>query len=48
MSSQVHPVIRSGLLLGIIALLGTALLTGVNALTHERILEQEKRILNGL
>jgi len=43
MSKANHPVIRSGLLLGIIALLGTALLTSVNALTHERILEQEKR-----
>ena len=43
MSSASHPIIRSSLLLGIIALLGTALLTGVNALTHERILEQEKR-----
>ena len=43
MSRQIHPVISSGLLLGIIALLGTALLTGVNALTHERIIEQEKR-----
>jgi electron transport complex protein RnfG len=43
MNSANHPVIRSGLLLGIIALLGTALLASVNALTHERILEQEKR-----
>ena len=43
MSTAWHPVIRSGLLLGIIALLGTALLASVNALTHERILEQEKR-----
>lgn len=43
MSRASHPVIRSGLLLGIIALLGTALLASVNALTHERILEQEKR-----
>lgn len=43
MSGRGHPVIRSGLLLGIIALLGTALLAGVNALTHERIEEQEKR-----
>lgn len=43
MSKASHPVIRSGLLLGIIALLGTALLASVNALTHERILEQEKR-----
>lgn len=33
---------RSGLLLGVIALLGTALLAGVNELTHERIMEQEK------
>jgi len=43
MSKSSHPVVRSGLLLGIIALLGTALLASVNALTHERILEQEKR-----
>lgn len=33
---------RSGLLLGVIALLGTALLAGVNDLTHERIMAQEK------
>lgn len=39
---QANPVIRSGLLLGVIALLGTALLAGVNELTHERIMEQEK------
>lgn len=38
-----NEVIRSSLLLGIIALLGTALLAGVNDLTHERIVEQEKR-----
>ncbi len=38
-----QPVIRSGLLLGLIALLGTGLLSGVDALTHERILQQEKR-----
>lgn len=38
-----RPVIRSGVLLGSIALLGTALLAGVNNLTHERIVEQEKR-----
>ena len=43
MSSRSHPVIRSSFLLGIIALLGTALLAGVNELTHERIVEQEKR-----
>jgi electron transport complex protein RnfG len=41
-ASPSHPVIRNGLLLGIIALLGTALLAGVNDLTHERIVEQEK------
>ena len=35
--------IRSSFLLGIIALLGTALLAGVNEFTHERIVEQEKR-----
>jgi len=43
MSGNSHPVIRSSMLLGIIALLGTALLTGVNELTYERIIEQEKR-----
>jgi electron transport complex protein RnfG len=43
MSVRGQSVMRSGLLLGLIALLGTALLTGVNALTHERIAEQEKR-----
>ncbi len=43
MSAASHPVMRSSLLLGFIALLGTALLAGVNDLTHERIVEQEKR-----
>ena len=43
MSVVKHPVIRSSVLLGIIALLGTALLAGVNELTYERIIEQEKR-----
>lgn len=43
MIQNTHPVVRSGLLLGIIALLGTALLAGVNNLTYERIIEQEKR-----
>lgn len=37
-----NSVIRSGVLLGLIAVLGTVLLAGVNALTHERIAEQEK------
>jgi len=49
MNSQAHPVLRSGVLLGLIALLGTTLLTGVNALTHERIIRQEQlRILQQL
>jgi electron transport complex protein RnfG len=43
MSKALPPAIRSGFLLGTIALLGTALLASVNDLTHERILEQEKR-----
>jgi electron transport complex protein RnfG len=43
MSSTSHPIIRSSVLLGIIALLGTAMLAGVNELTYERIIEQEKR-----
>ena len=42
MSQSTHPVMRSGVLLGLIALIGTALLTGVNALTHERIKQQER------
>ena len=42
MSGGPHPVIRSGMLLGLVALIGTGLLAGVNELTHERILEQEK------
>lgn len=43
MSGKAHPVMRSGFLLGLIALIGTSLLAGVNEMTHERILEQEKR-----
>jgi len=49
MSRGLHPVFRSSLLLGSIALMGTALLAGVNELTHERIIEQEKlRVLQQL
>jgi len=49
MSTASHPVIRSSVLLGLIALLGTALLAGVNELTYERIIEQEKlRVLQQL
>ena len=49
MNSTTHPVLRSGLLLGLIALLGTALLAGVNELTHDRIAEQERlRVLQQL
>lgn len=49
MSSGIHPIIRSSLLLGAIALMGTALLAGVNDLTYERIIEQEKlRVLRQL
>jgi len=49
MSNGPHPVIRSGLLLGLIALLGTGLLAGVNELTHERIIEQDRlRVLRQL
>ena len=43
MSKALNPVVRSSLLLGLIAMLGTALLASVNALTHERIIEQEKQ-----
>jgi len=42
MSGKTHPVIGSGLLLGLIALIGTSLLAGINELTHERILAQDK------
>lgn len=49
MSNRPHPVMRSGLLLGLIALLGTGLLAAVNELTHERIVEQDKlRVLQQL
>ena len=41
MTGSSKKVFHSGFLLALIALLGTALLTGVNALTHERIVEQE-------
>ncbi len=41
MRASSQKVFQSGFLLALIALLGTALLTGVNALTHERIVEQE-------
>lgn len=43
MNRSLHPVIRSSLLLGAIALMGTTLLAVVNDLTQERIIEQEKR-----
>ncbi len=44
-----HPAIRSSLLLGTIALLGTALLAGVNNLTRERIEHQDRqRVLQQL
>jgi len=43
MNRSSHPVLRSSVLLGFIALLGTALLAGVNDLTRERIIAQEKR-----
>ena len=49
MNTASHPVMRSGVLLGLIALLGTALLATVNALTYERIEEQERlRVLQQL
>ena len=49
MTALMHPVIRSGILLAVIALFGTALLAAVNELTRERIIEQERqRTLNQL
>ncbi len=43
MNMQSHPLIRSGFLLGLIALLGTTLLVFVNAQTRERIVVAEQR-----
>ena len=49
MNNGEYSILRSSVLLGFIALLGTALLTGVNELTHDRIIEQERlRILQQL
>jgi electron transport complex protein RnfG len=49
MNQDSHSIIRSSALLGIIALIGTALLATVNELTYERIIEQEKqRVLQQL
>lgn len=52
MKTLSQKILHSGFLLALIALLGTALLTGVNALTRERIVEQEKqrmiKLLNAL
>jgi electron transport complex protein RnfG len=49
MSQTSHPIMRSSVLLGLIALLGTALLAGVNNLTYNQIAEQEKqRVLQQL
>lgn len=49
MNQNSHSIIRSSALLGIIALIGTALLATVNELTYERIIEQEKqRVLQQL
>jgi len=49
MSGKLNPVVRSGMLLGLIALIGTGLLAAVNELTHDRIVEQEKlRVLREL
>lgn len=45
MSGPLHPVVRSGLLLGLVALLGTALLAAVNNLTADRIAEQERQVV---
>jgi len=49
MSGKLNPVVRSGMLLGLIALIGTGLLAAVNVLTHDLIVEQEKlRVLREL
>ncbi len=43
MNTSLRAILKSGLLLGLIALLGTLLLATVNKLTHDRIIEQEER-----
>lgn len=43
MNALRHPVLRSGVLLAAIALLGTSLLAAVNELTHDRIIEQQRQ-----
>ena len=46
---KMHPVIRSSMLLGLIALLGTLLLAGINDLTKDRIIQQDRqRVLQQL
>lgn len=45
MTERPHSVWRSALLLAVVAVLGTALLSGVHELTRERIAEQERRVM---
>lgn len=45
MSGETTSALRSGLLLALVAAGGVALLAGVNQLTHERIAEQEARVV---
>jgi len=43
MNGMARPIIRSGLLLGLIALIGTGLLAFVNAMTRDRIVNEEQQ-----
>jgi electron transport complex protein RnfG len=45
MNRASHPVLRSASALGIVAILGVTLLTGVDQLTADRIAEQERKVI---
>lgn len=40
-----NPIIRSAAALGLVAIAGTSLLTGVHSMTAERIAEQERQVV---
>jgi electron transport complex protein RnfG len=45
MTQRARPLLKSGLSLGLVAIIGTTLLSGVNRLTEARIAEQERRVI---
>jgi len=45
MKSEANPLLKSAASLGLVAILGTALLSGVNRATAERIAQQEQRVV---